>query len=740
MSALGVQPLGQHRAMGRDHAREPPCGRCGGARSSPAAGRRVEPRVLGQHRLLQASQGGSGLQPEVGGQAAVHAAVGLQRVQLAACRVQRVHEQLGQPLAVRMLVQQALQLPDRRRVTSEGKVGLHARLDRSKAQFLQPVRLAARERGNAELSQRNAAPQRECLAQPPRGGLRIAGLQRRTAVGGERLEAREVELGTAEAQLVAARARQQLRPRRQPRPQQRHVALQRLARRRRDALTPEVVDQPVGRQDLARMEQEDRQQRARLGPFQRQRPIAADRLERSQYPELHRCGDHLSRAFHRQAPPPYRRATAQAQAPRRAPDTDRCHPTPKEPTVEIGRIERNPDAPDEGSPIRAGRDLEREAAERLEEIRQHHLDVYAKRDVITQTTTPSGQELDWIPAESQVSGPLPEPPEIEPPEPPTDPARQARPMPFELTAPDAQVGPPGTVPVLRKPVEQIRPVGDLQDYLSKGPRRKALTPAGRPGPRRAERAAPRHKYATTLPVRHLLRHRGDHQHLEAVRPVVERVLARPAVARARQRERTADARGRRADVPRPLRRLVARTCSSSTRRTTTRTWGTTSAATTPTSAAGTRSRVVFPGMRVAESLFGGDQFDLALKVTLSQGNWWVRVGDEWMGCYPSTLFNAAGLRDRAEILDWGGEIVDDVAFHPEPSATWMGSGRFPFEGWQRASYMRNLALQADAAGTMAGYQGFVSATNPSAYQINHDFSGTSTWGSHFFWGGPGGVR
>lgn len=54
--------------------------------------------------------------------------------------------------------------------------------------------------------------------------------------------------------------------------------------------------------------------------------------------------------------------------------------------------------------------------------------------------------------------------------------------------------------------------------------------------------------------------------------------------------------------------------------------------------------------------------------------------------------------------------------------------------------MRNLALQADAAGTMAGYQGFVSATNPSAYQITHDFSGTSTWGSHFFWGGPGGVR
>jgi hypothetical protein len=151
------------------------------------------------------------------------------------------------------------------------------------------------------------------------------------------------------------------------------------------------------------------------------------------------------------------------------------------------------------------------------------------------------------------------------------------------------------------------------------------------------------------------------------------------------------------------------------------------------------SAVAYPGMRVAESIPGGDQYELSLKVQLSAGNWWVRVGNEWMGYYPAALFNAGGLHDQADSVDWGGEIVDDVSHHPEPTATWMGSGGFPSQGWQRAAYMRNLAYQSDAAGTMTRMQGFTSVTNPNAYQIAADFSGASSWGSYFYWGGSGGV-
>ena len=54
------------------------------------------------------------------------------------------------------------------------------------------------------------------------------------------------------------------------------------------------------------------------------------------------------------------------------------------------------------------------------------------------------------------------------------------------------------------------------------------------------------------------------------------------------------------------------------------------------------------------------------------------------GLLPEQLYNAAGLRDQAASVDWGREIVDDSANHPEPTATWMGSGHFPPQGWQNA--------------------------------------------------------
>ena len=151
------------------------------------------------------------------------------------------------------------------------------------------------------------------------------------------------------------------------------------------------------------------------------------------------------------------------------------------------------------------------------------------------------------------------------------------------------------------------------------------------------------------------------------------------------------------------------------------------------------STTVYPGMQLAESKPGGAQYDITIKVQLSLGNWWVRIGNEWMGYYPNGLYSPSGLRDQAASVDWGGEIVDDKEYHPEPTSTWMGSGLFPNTGYSNAAYMRNLAYQSDTAGTMVPIQGFPAVTNPAAYQIATDFSGATTWGSNFFWGGPGGV-
>ena len=40
--------------------------------------------------------------------------------------------------------------------------------------------------------------------------------------------------------------------------------------------------------------------------------------------------------------------------------------------------------------------------------------------------------------------------------------------------------------------------------------------------------------------------------------------------------------------------------------------------------------------------------------------WWLRVQQQWVGYYPTALYTAAGLRDSAKTIDFGGEIVDNL--------------------------------------------------------------------------------
>jgi Neprosin len=407
--------------------------------------------------------------------------------------------------------------------------------------------------------------------------------------------------------------------------------------------------------------------------------------------------------------------------------------------METGKIERNPNAPKARRLTRSRKDLDREAADRLDEIRQHFRDRYARRHVIARTTTPSGQELDWIPAESQVSGALAEPPELKPPRHLRDKQRPAAPVPFEVAKSNADVGPPGTVPVLLKPIDKIRPVGNLQDYLAKGPRQKRFTPPDDSGLARARAAKPDHKYAH---AKQWVTNFGTQGTINTWYPYVqwsnEFSLGQLwLVGGSGDGLQTCEVGAQTfydiyGDWHPHL--FIFYTTNNYTE-----SGDNLGGYNRDVDGWVQRSTQVFPGMRLAESVQGGNQYDLTLKVTLYQGNWWVRVGNEWMGYYPSGLYNAAGLRNQAASVDWGGEIVDDIANHPEPTSTWMGSGHFPNEGWQHAAYMRNLMYQSDAAGTMLPLQPYAYVTNPAAYQIATDFSGGTNWGSFFYWGGPGGV-
>ena len=146
---------------------------------------------------------------------------------------------------------------------------------------------------------------------------------------------------------------------------------------------------------------------------------------------------------------------------------------------------------------------EKEANRRLEEIHQYLRDRAERRHVIAQTRTESGQELDWIPIESQTpDGRISSPPSedglyLDDPKKPADghEIRHHELTVFELQRKGAEFGPKGTVPLVRRDISKIRPVRTLQDYLSKHGR--AMRPLPDDDPR--EFAYPEdgtvHKYA-----------------------------------------------------------------------------------------------------------------------------------------------------------------------------------------------------------------------------------------------------
>jgi hypothetical protein len=411
--------------------------------------------------------------------------------------------------------------------------------------------------------------------------------------------------------------------------------------------------------------------------------------------------------------------------------------------MEIGIIEGNP----QDSSRRANAptispatpETERRAADQLDEIRQYLRDQYARRDVVARTTTPSGQEIDWIPVESQEGwSEVAEPPETDPDERSSDPDRVAHPVPSDLGQ-EAESAPAGTVPVVRRPIELMRPVGDLQDWLAKGPRKKRSTPPDDTMESPAADAAPVHKYAHAIQTVPCFGAEGT---INTWKPYVqwsnEFSLGQLWLAN-------------NSSAGRQTIEVGAQTFKDQNHDWephlfiffTTNGYGQSGdnlgGYNTDVKGWVQISQTVRPLMLLPGSQAGGDQYDLSLKVQLWAGNWWIRVGNEWMGYYPGSLYSPTGLQSQSDGVDWGGEIVDDSANHPEPTATWMGSGHSPAEGWQHAAYMRNLSYQSDPAGSLAPLQGFPLVTNPLSYNIATDFSGASNWGSNFYWGGPGGL-
>ena len=148
--------------------------------------------------------------------------------------------------------------------------------------------------------------------------------------------------------------------------------------------------------------------------------------------------------------------------------------------MERGTQEPNPDRDRDRGERRAlpRRELDRQAKAQLEEIRDYLSGRYARREVVTRTKTSGGLELDWVPVESQLRGAkLAQPPDESRPTEPDQGERRAEFCRFELQQEGAELGPDGTVPLLRTPIDRIIATVSLNDWLAKGRRAKRVAPA-----------------------------------------------------------------------------------------------------------------------------------------------------------------------------------------------------------------------------------------------------------------------
>lgn len=137
------------------------------------------------------------------------------------------------------------------------------------------------------------------------------------------------------------------------------------------------------------------------------------------------------------------------------------------------------------------------------------------------------------------------------------------------------------------------------------------------------------------------------------------------------------------------------------------------------------------------SSLGGQQWEMKLLLYKdgTNGSWWLRYGDTWVGYWPRSRFDANGLRDQADRVDFGGEIVDTRTDNRH-TRTDMGSGHWPYETFAYAAYQRNIKY-VDVSNYYRNATGLSpSHTNNMCYDIDL-YETTGSWGVYFYFGGSG---
>ena len=111
---------------------------------------------------------------------------------------------------------------------------------------------------------------------------------------------------------------------------------------------------------------------------------------------------------------------------------------------------------------------------------------------------------------------------------------------------------------------------------------------------------------------------------------------------------------------------------------------------------------------------------------------------EAVGYYPAKIYKGGPITKRADYAKWGGGVAkDEKGVFGE-----MGSGHFPPEGFGKAAYQNTIfTIPRDESGGTGVWANLASLhiTRASCYDIKTTpASSGGTWGSYFYFGGPGG--
>lgn len=144
------------------------------------------------------------------------------------------------------------------------------------------------------------------------------------------------------------------------------------------------------------------------------------------------------------------------------------------------------------------------------------------------------------------------------------------------------------------------------------------------------------------------------------------------------------------------------------------------------------------------SVAGGTQRGFDLQWKLFQNNWWLYLRSnnatyDTIGYYPTSLYNGGQMSKNAQTIEYGGEVTRFTTTDVWPQ---MGSGMFPSKGFSQAAYQNTIYYnpnnESGGVGTWASLFKDVIGSN-ACWDINITESAQGgSWGTFFFFGGPGG--